>query len=123
MSFPVLTNDTGLSAILEEDVLTAITLSLSFESEILDLLDGSERLSHVAVAVAFLNPGYSEWRTRAEHSRSPNRMSISRHDEQGFAVVLNPPHRSRASFRQSCSQIAEDLMVLVRRAYRGHSND
>jgi hypothetical protein len=109
----------GLSAIIEEDVIQALVTGFQFAAQVLQTIDPTERLSSLAVAVALLNSSHSGWRTRAEHDRSPNRMTMSRmFDDTPVRVSLSPPHRSRAAFRQQAQSLAEDFRVLLRRAFK-----
>jgi hypothetical protein len=107
------------SPIIEEDVTSTMVNALQFAAEVLQSVDPTERLSSIAVAVSLLNSNHASWRTRAEHERSPDRMTMSRmFDESGVRVVLSPPHRSRAAFRNEAQKMAEDFMVLLRRPFR-----
>lgn len=101
---------------IEEDVQDAVAKILAFGVHLLDHVDPTEKLSHVAFAAAVLDSGYRAWRTRSEHNRSRNSITMTgsfRDDTP--RVTLSPPHRSRASFRQQHQEIATDIVVLLRR--------
>jgi hypothetical protein len=120
LSLPVIAPRSGLPMIIEEDFLVVLNKGLSFASEALDTIDAVERLSHFAVAAQLRGGSYWGWRTRREQEASPNSGSMGRgHSEHGGTVHLSPPHRPRATLRQQAAQIAEDLMVLLRRQARG----
>jgi len=110
----------GLAAIIQEDVEERISTGLQFSLQLIDSFDPTERLSHLAAAVALLNTSYSGWRTRREHQESPNSMTITHgFEEQHARVTLSPPHRTRAAFRNQLADISTDLTTLLRRMMRG----
>lgn len=112
-------SESGLSAVIEEDVHAAILRTLTFSGGLLDALDSTEKLSRLAVALALRNSGGGEWRTRTEHQQNPNSMRMSLgHDDTIPRVTLSPPDRARAAFRQTYTEMAEDLMVLLRRHFQ-----
>ena len=61
------------------------------------------------------------WRTRREHDVSPNRVSYGHgfHNDERPPVHLQPPHRSRAAITLDRPRLVEDLVVLLRRQWRG----
>ena len=69
-------SDRVLSALIEEDIIEAISKALRFGAHILDAIDPTERLSHIAVAVGLDNSGGGEWRIRAQHERNQNSMRM-----------------------------------------------
>ena len=106
-----------LPALIEEDVRNYLASALKFSAAILDRIDSVKRLSHIATVAALTEVGHQAWRTRAEHSRSPNSGSLEL--SKGRAVVhLNPAVRTRADFSQRADELAHDLMVLLRRELR-----
>lgn len=107
----------GLPAIIEEDLVAATSTALVFSAWLLDELDTPRRLRTVAVSIALLDASVSGWMTRDEYGRSPNSMTM--HMPGEFMVVdLNPPTRARASLSQEATQMAEDLMVGLRRVFK-----
>lgn len=109
----------GLSAVIEEDVREAVLKALLFCGGLLDRLDPTEKLSRLAVALALSNSGGGEWRARSEHRQNPSSMRLSlRHDDSIARVMLSPPDRARAAFRQTYSEMAEDLTILLRRHFQ-----
>ena len=110
-----------IPAVIEEDVREMIEKCLRFGTEILSHVDASNRLSHCSVAVAVRNAQYHPWRTREEHSRSPNSGSMPYHLKLEL-VNLSPPEFSRAAMRLTSRQIAHDLMVKLRRQFNSGLN-
>lgn len=112
----------GLDVMIEEEVTEKLVDALRFLSQVLDSIDSTERLSSVAIAAGILDPAQGEWRTRAEHERSPNSMQMSRMwDDSPVRAVLSPANRSRAALRQQFEVMAQDLTVLLRRFFRNES--
>lgn len=102
-------------AIVEEDLRQQIVDSLGFVNWTLERIDPMRRLSQVAPVAALLGGSYLGWQTRAEHAASPNRVTMGLGSEEGF-VCLSPPHRARAALDLNRDEIAEDLVVLLRRS-------
>jgi hypothetical protein len=108
-----------LQVIIEEDVLGLLDTSLKFVSQVLDTLDPTHKLSHVAIAVSVVESSYAGWRTRVEHQKSPNSITMSRmFNDDEIVVTLKPAHRSRSSLKQQTASIAQDLTVLLRRKFK-----
>lgn len=105
---------TGLPALIQEDVRTALATTLRFASDLLDHVDQVQRLSHVAIAARINGANGRPWRTRAEHAAQPNSGSWGMDREQP-PVSLSPPIRPRAALRQQSDELADDITVLLRR--------
>lgn len=106
---------TGIAAVIEEDVAERITNALRFSGRVLNEIDSSERLSHVAVAVALSGVGYMPWRTRNEQERSPNSASVGFRTGEPSPVLLSPPVRKRSALLQQSEELARDFTVRLRR--------
>jgi hypothetical protein len=104
--------DYSLFAIIEESVLRRLVSGLGFANLLLDHVDGVQRLTHVAIASSIEASGYMGWRTRAEQDSSPNSGTIRMGDAQLPPVSL---HVARAKLRMGAHELAEDLMVKLRR--------
>jgi hypothetical protein len=105
---------TELPAIIEEDVTDRVTRNLRFSGWLLDRVDPVHRLTDIAVVCALVGADYMAWRAREEHSRSPN---AGRMGSGGDSIAtLTPPHRRRQALTHDADRIAEDLVVLLRRA-------
>jgi hypothetical protein len=105
--FPVLS---GVA--IREDIEEALRRALAFIGWILDRIDPIRRVVDVVV-IASLD-GAMAWRTRAEHERSPNSVSIRMSNEPA-AAQLTPARRHRAALSQDVASIAEDLGALLGR--------
>lgn len=107
-----------MNAIIEEDVEESIESFIGFAVDVLDHVDETHRLSHSVVVANLLYVGYTSWRTRSEHAQSPNTTTVSwrvMSNPKIEPVYLTPPGKPRSALRLSASDIAEDLMVLLRR--------
>lgn len=100
-------------AIIEEIVVQRLTVGLAFSNLLLDHVDPTQRLSHVAIAAAIDASDYMGWRTQAEQDASPNSGTMRMgNDEDLTPVNLQVP---RAKLRLTVHELAEDLMVKLRR--------
>jgi hypothetical protein len=109
----------GLLAVIEEDVRELLTIGFQFAAQILRKVDPTERLSIVAVAVGLHGSNHGAWRTRAEHDRNPNTMTMSRmFTDSPIRITISPPHRCRSAFRIEAQTLAEDFTVLLKREFQ-----
>jgi len=100
-------------AVIEEVVAQRLTVGLEFANLLLDHLDSTQRLIHVAIAAAIDASDYMGWRTQAEQDASPNSGTIRMGgDEAQPPVHLEVP---RPKLRLEVHELAEDLMVKLRR--------
>ena len=106
-----------LAALIEEDIESQLALALEFAAALLDRVDSVHRLSHVAVIAAVTGLSYEPWRTRAEHARSPSSGTLRTGGASAIAH-LNPSTRPRGEIGQRSRELAQDLMVLLRRQLR-----
>ena len=106
-----------IPAIVEEDVRSCLAGALKFSAAILDHIDSLRRLSHIAAIAALTEVGHQAWRTREEHTRSPNSGNVELRKDRAMAR-LNPAVRTRAEFSQRADELGHDLMVLLRRELR-----
>ncbi len=111
------TSSSGMSVIIQEDILEKITKALKFFEKVLNKIDPTERLSHVAIVAAINNADCHAWRTKSENEASPNSVSIGFSSSKDKIVNLSPPHRTRGAFRIETDSIAEDLTTLLRRCF------
>lgn len=108
--------DGGLSAIIEEDITQDVELGLRFAYLLLELIDTTNRLTHVAPVAALLRGGYSAWRTREEHAASPTSMTMNMSGREDAVATLTPPTRPRPALRHQVTELAQDLTTLLRQS-------
>lgn len=106
-------NGFGMSAIIEEEVMRELATALSFSAWVLDKIDPTQRVTHIALASLIEASDYMGWRTQSEQDASPNsgtmRMSSGQQPPTSFA------DRPRAALRFQSAELAEDLLVPLRR--------
>lgn len=102
-----------IPGIIEEDFLEILANGLNFAGWLLDRVDETCRLSHFAI-VAHLQDGALAWRTRKECQANPNSYTVNIWNEPK-PVRLQPPYRRRPVLRQHASDLAVDLLTLIRR--------
>jgi Domain of unknown function (DUF4062) len=105
-------------AVIEEDVKSGLLKAIGFTSDILEMIDPKERLSHVALVAAIRGQNMYGWRTRAEQNASPDGGTVSISDRENKPVHLTPPVRQRAALRVDAARLADDLLVLLRRQFK-----
>jgi hypothetical protein len=105
-----------LSAIIEEDVQSAIGRTFALMDTILAKIDPTEKVRYIAPAVTLSNADHYGWRTAEEHRRNPNSMTMSgMYRSERAAVQLRPAAMPRAVLKTRRQEMAEDLTVLLRR--------
>lgn len=104
--------------LIEEDVHEKIARMVKVFDEVLSEIDQTGRVRNICLAADVLGSNHLGWRTREEEGRSPHTVQISHSDGEIGPVTMDPPVRPRASIRTQKDEIAEDLMVLLRRRYR-----
>lgn len=101
--------------LIEETVQQALSSALAFASWALDVVDQSQRLTHVAVAVRIDAGEHMAWRTRREHAASPNSMQMGFGQQEAKSTQGTWP---RAALRLEGPTLAEDLLVRLRRIWK-----
>jgi len=109
---------TGLPALIEEDLATALVRAIRFSGWLLGRIDPVHRLTDVVPIARLAGAGYMPWRTRAEHDASPNSATIHGSANE-VSVALTPARRHRQALTHDANRIAEDLITLLRREIRG----
>lgn len=91
--------DSGIPAIIEEDVAAALEAGVEFLQWWLTRIDPTERALHVALAARLDGSSMFGWRTRREHAASPNQGSMGTwgYGEDRPAVQLTPALINRAA--------------------------
>lgn len=107
-----------LRGIIEEEVLADLEADLGFVGRVLDHIDPGGRATHVVPVVGLIGATYTAWRTRAEQAASPNSMSINMSGGDRIVAHLTPPAQPRSALSEHRSNLARDLMVLLRRGAR-----
>jgi Domain of unknown function (DUF4062) len=103
-------------AIIEETVLDQLNRVIGYASWVLDQIDATQRLTHVGIAATIEGSNYLGWRTQAEQDASPNSGHVRMNTgDSRLPVCVNWP---RAAMRFGRQELAEDLMVRLRRQYR-----
>jgi hypothetical protein len=105
-----------LSGIIEEEVLADLEADLAFVDRVLERIDPGRRASHVVPVTALLGGSYTAWRTRAEQAASPTSMTMNMSGGDRVVTHLSSPAQPRDYLNQQRPALAQDLMVLLRRA-------
>jgi len=105
----------GLPALIEEDIQQRVVDGLKFCGQTLDRIDPVLRITDVAITLSILGGSTFGWRTQKEHQASPNSMEIGMGRSNHTTVNLSPPCKKRQALAHEVEEIAEDLIVLLRR--------
>jgi hypothetical protein len=105
----------GITSIIQEHVHERIVRALQFSARVLDHVDPTQRISHVAVVTALRGGGHMPWRTGEEQQRSPNAATMNMRASEMVVVSLSPPVRRRAALAHDTQRLAEDFIARLRR--------
>lgn len=104
-----------MPSIIQESVVRELANAIAFSAWLLDHVDATQRIAHVAMAAKIEAADHMGWRTQAEQDASPN---------SGFARMGEAPSgtaaldRPRAALKFDGPRLAEDLMVPLRRQWK-----
>ena len=115
ISLRVERSDRMMPEIIYEVVQGQIAAALGFASWILEFIDQTQRLTHVALATSLTGADHMAWRTQRESDASPTRMSVGTRTNEPATVQAN---QARAALRLNAAHIVEDIVVLLRRQWR-----
>lgn len=102
-------------AIDEDDVLRELGAAVAFASWVLDRIDPTEAITHVALAASIESSDYMAWRSLAERDASHRTGVMRMATRSGIGQASTHIDRPRPALRFQASEIAEDLMVALRR--------
>jgi hypothetical protein len=106
----------GLPTLIEEDVHRVLAAALALAASVLDKIDATQKLSHLAISVSISGAEHLTWRTQEEQSKSPNSISMAMGQSDRAPVQVFKP---RASVRLDIARLVEDLLVPLRRQWKG----
>jgi hypothetical protein len=103
----------GSFALIQETVVQKLTAGIAYADWALDRIDPTQKLTHVSLAARIDASEHLGWRTQAEDDASPNSGTMgSGGGEEKPPVAVDRP---RAALRFDTANLAEDLMVPLRR--------
>ncbi|HEX9944294.1 MAG TPA: hypothetical protein VGG03_19965 [Thermoanaerobaculia bacterium] len=111
----------GLPVLIEEVLQHQLSAALGYAGWLLERVDPTQRLTHVAIAAKIHGSGFLAWRTQHEYDASPNQIYgdiVGFGNAERAAVHLTPPHRPRAALRLDAGRLVQDLVVLLRRQWK-----
>lgn len=106
-------NGFGGFGVIQEDVMRELGAALSFGAWLLDKIDPTQRVTHVALAASIEAGNLMGWRTQAEQDASPSTGTMRMGGGQQHPT--SSTDRPRAALRFQAAELAEDLMVPLRR--------
>ncbi|HEV7437687.1 MAG TPA: DUF4062 domain-containing protein [Pseudorhizobium sp.] len=107
----------GSMIVIQEHVADALGSGLRYASWLLDYIDPTHRLTHVALAATITGGDSLTWRTLKEQEASPNSYSMGMGSRERKPVHLSPGHRPRPALSHQQGELIEDLITLLRREF------
>lgn len=102
-------------AIIQEAVIRELANAIAFSAWLLDHVDVTQRVTHVAMAAKIEASDHMGWRTQAEQDASPNSGTMRLGEAPSQPVTSDRP---RAALKFDAARLAEDLMVPLRRQWK-----
>jgi hypothetical protein len=102
-------------AIIQESVVRELANAIAFSAWLLDHVDATQRITHVAMAARIEASDRLGWRTQAEQDASPNSGTMRMGEAPTQPAALDRP---RAALKFDAARLAEDLMVTLRRQWK-----
>jgi hypothetical protein len=115
VSVPIERSNSMMPEIIYEVLQGQFAGTLDYASWVLDLIDPTQRLTHVAIAAGLTGADHMAWRTQRESVANPNSMSVGMRSNEQTPVQIS---QTRAALRLNAAQIVEDLVVPLRRQWR-----
>jgi hypothetical protein len=105
-----------LPELIQERVQAQFSNALAYASWLIDLIDPTQRTSHVAIAASITNGEHMGWRTQRESDDNRNQISLG----SAAGMQRKPVHviRTRPSMRLDAARVIEDLIVPLRRQWK-----
>ncbi|HEX7890778.1 MAG TPA: DUF4062 domain-containing protein [Ramlibacter sp.] len=101
--------------IVEESVLRELTNAIAFADWVLDKIDPTQRVTHVALAARIESSDFMAWRTQAEQDANPNSGTMRMSPAPEKPVCADCP---RGALKFDARRLAEDLLVPLRRQWK-----
>jgi hypothetical protein len=115
VSLPIERSERMMPEIIYEVVQDQFAGALDYASWVLDFIDQTQRLTHVAIAASMIGADHMAWRTQLESLANPNSMSLGMRNSEHAPVQTS---QTRAALRLNVAHIVEDLVVPLRRQWR-----
>lgn len=110
----------GGMVVIEEHVTETMVAALRYAAWLLDHVDQTQRLTHVALAATISNNDHLVWRSVTEQRDNPDSYSMGFGHKNREPVHLSPPSRPRPALVHQQTELVEDLVTLLRRQFQGN---
>jgi hypothetical protein len=115
VSLPMERSNRMMPEIIYEFVQGQFAGALDYASWVLDFIDPTQRLTHVAIAASLTGADHMAWRTQRESHENPHSMSVGMRTNEKASVQIS---KTRAALRLNATNIVEDLVVPLKRQWR-----
>lgn len=105
----------GMMVLVEENIQARLSTALGYAAAVIELIDPTQRITDVAIAVRLSGVEYRAWRTQAQLAASPNSVSMGMGGERERRPVGTV--QRRAALRLDRTRLIEDLIVPLRRQF------
>lgn len=104
--------------VLEEDITALLQKTFRFANWLLNEIDPTQRLTHLAPALSLIGSDSVVWRTATEQAANPNSFILGWRQHERSPVHLTPAHRPRTALSLNAEELIEDYVTLLRREWR-----
>jgi hypothetical protein len=104
--------------VIEENITSQFAGAFGYANWLLDYIDPTQRLTHLAIVATLAGAENVVWRTQAEQNASPTSYSMGMRSPERRPVHLTPPQRPRPSLKLNPQHLIEDFVTLLRREWK-----
>lgn len=101
--------------VIEETVKDRIGIALAYMAGVLDRIDRTQRLTHLAIALRIAGVEHRGWRTRAQHAANTTSIQIGHGGMRERQPITSMVRRAALGLDRSA--LVEDLLVPLRRQF------
>jgi hypothetical protein len=101
--------------IIEEAVQQRLGTTLEYAAGVLDLIDRTQRLTHLVVAARLSGVEYRGWRKRAQHASNASSVQIGHSGMRERPPIILPIRRAALGLDRTA--LIEDILVPLRRQF------
>lgn len=101
--------------VIEETVKARIGIALAYAAEVLNRIDRTQRLTHLAIALRIAGVEHRGWRTRAQHAANTTSIQMGHGGMRERQPITSMVRRAALGLDRSA--LVEDLLVPLRRQF------
>jgi len=105
----------GMMVLLEDVIQAKLSTAIGYAAATIELIDPTQRITDVAIAVRISGAEYRAWRTRAQHAAGHGSVTLGMDGDRERRPVGTV--QRRAALRLDRTRLIEDLLVPLRRQF------